>query len=231
MLQKWYAPKNKSQLTTIWHRHQPSWHDLWSQRSRFFTGNSTYFSECVKLLAVCMSLCLHLASSVPIKAFLSHEDLLPIEGFYSTNPFVLKEKIYQDEVRFTEVTICLRLKFLSFKEKREWTQIMTFVPGIKSSDGRWVGAGGINMRDPSEGSAWGWQTFLGSMTEIIEQGGTTSFWPIFKEPVNAGDWNHFCWRVWHLSSYHVRTPCVLTLRSPIRSLTSDTSCVYSVRCI
>ena len=38
MLQKWHAPKNKSQLTAIWHRHKPSWHDLWSQRSQVLRG-------------------------------------------------------------------------------------------------------------------------------------------------------------------------------------------------
>ena len=37
-LQKWHAPKNKSQLTTIWHSHQPSWHDLRSQRSQVLRG-------------------------------------------------------------------------------------------------------------------------------------------------------------------------------------------------
>ena len=38
MIQKWQAPKNKSQLTTIWHRLQPSWHDLRSQRSQVLRG-------------------------------------------------------------------------------------------------------------------------------------------------------------------------------------------------
>ena len=35
---KKYAPKNKSQLTTDWHRPQPSWHDRRLQRSQVYPG-------------------------------------------------------------------------------------------------------------------------------------------------------------------------------------------------
>ena len=41
MPQKWHVPKNKSQLTTIWHRLQPSWHKLRTNLTAFNKGEDT----------------------------------------------------------------------------------------------------------------------------------------------------------------------------------------------
>ena len=139
-----------------------------------------------------MYLCLPLASSVPIKAFLSHEDLLPNDyngSSHAWNPYMLKEQVFAVEEKWPEWTLCIRLKFLSFKQRKDWSTIMSWATGIDGNVG-----GGIRMRDSSEGHLIWFQTFV-NMTEIMEQGGIWASWPKWKEPINAGEWNHICWRI------------------------------------
>ena len=56
-----------------------------------------------------------MASSVPMKAILSHEDLLGNDDIDVFNTMTLKEKLYPNPVKFTEFTMCMRIKLLSFK--------------------------------------------------------------------------------------------------------------------
>ena len=51
----------------------------------------------------------------------------------------------------------------------------------------------LTMRDPSAGDAFSLKPFLYNTAKIYTAGGRYTFWPEWKEDVNAREWNHFCY--------------------------------------
>ena len=39
------------------------------------------------------------------------------------------------------------------------------------------------------------QTYLESIQEIAEEGGTYTLWLKWRRDINAGEWNHFCFQL------------------------------------
>ena len=126
------------------------------------------------LVILCLSFSLSPTSSVPIQAFLSHEDLLPDVDNY-VNHLTLNRKLYPEPTGFPEFTMCMRIKILSFKERKAWSGLIAFHDGESTVDGYSTKGGGFQLRDPSDGSLVWFQTFIENMAEITEQGklGTT----------------------------------------------------------
>ena len=79
-----------------------------------------------------LAACLGLALSVPMKAILSHEDLLANDDIDVFNTMTLKEKLYPNPVKFTEFTMCMRIKLLSFKG------FLSFISNIRQYLTRWT---------------------------------------------------------------------------------------------
>ena len=113
-----------------------------------------------------MPTCLSLVSSVPMKAFLSHPDLLPNDDREAMNTLILKEDHFPEYVGFKEFTMCLRVKILSFKARNVWTTIWSGFDGLEGDGGQgsWIT---FWLADPSYASAMALQTYVDKVEEIV----------------------------------------------------------------
>ena len=135
-----------------------------------------------------------------MKTFLLYED--QESGLCSSrecmNFLTLKKKLYEKEQSMKDFTVCFRLKLFSYRGKA----VSHIVIRAKTDKYLYNTEQGndwttgfhfdLNPRDGTDNGVNLIQTFNENLMDVLDSNGSYAIWPIYKNQINANEWNSFC---------------------------------------
>ena len=147
-------------------------------------------------------------SQESIGTLLLYEDQkeVPFEDINKNwNFLTLKEQLYKEKKTFQDVTICFRFNLLSYRGESKtnmlihaysenWVEyVKNEVTGQKENlTARYLFY--LNPVPPGNGR-FDLFTYPDKLPEVTVAGGQFLIWPIYKEEINANQWNSMRWHV------------------------------------